>query len=147
MKKWIQIVIIGLKLFVFNIISDLSLYSQSGLTIWVNNGEDKVTRDELRAAQDLSGVTNSVWDGNKITLFGAKNEVVAFNLILEAPAEDIAASWINVAEKAAWQNSADHFKEKPDKRVFLYNSNRPAAGSFAIEDDGVALRVLAWAQY
>ncbi|NIO70705.1 MAG: DUF4091 domain-containing protein, partial [Anaerolineae bacterium] len=35
----------------------------------------------------------------------------------------------------------------PDKRFYLYNSNRPATGSFATEDDGVALRVLPWAQY
>lgn len=67
--------------------------------------------------------------------------------VQQTPSLDIPASWINVAEKAAWQNSADHFKEKPDKRVYLYNSNRPATGSFAIEDDGVALRALAWAQY
>ena len=29
----------------------------------------------------------------------------------------------------------------------MYNGKRPATGSFAIEDDGVALRELAWAQY
>ena len=36
---------------------------------------------------------------------------------------------------------------KPDALFFLYNSNRPASGSFAIEDEGVALRELAWSQY
>ncbi len=59
--------------------------STSALTaIWVNNGEDKVTRNELRATQNPLKVNNSVWDGNKIILFGAQNEVVNFNLILEA---------------------------------------------------------------
>jgi hypothetical protein len=29
----------------------------------------------------------------------------------------------------------------------MYNGMRPASGSFAIEDDGVALRELAWGQY
>jgi hypothetical protein len=53
------------------------------LTIWANNGGDKITRDELRASSGAD-VKGTVWNGNKITLFGAKNEVVSFNLILEA---------------------------------------------------------------
>jgi len=63
--------------------------------VWANTGEDKVTRDELRATRDPSGVLNSVWDGTGISLFGARNEVVAFNLVLEAPsssADDIRVS-------------------------------------------------------
>lgn len=56
--------------------------------VWANDGGDKVTRDELRAAGDPSGVHNSVWDGTTISLFGARNEVVAFNLVLEAPTTD-----------------------------------------------------------
>lgn len=51
--------------------------------VWANTGEDKVTQDELRATNGRN-VHNSVWDGNRIALFGAKNEVVSFNLILEA---------------------------------------------------------------
>ena len=31
-------------------------------------------------------VLNSVWDGSKVVLFGAKNEVVSFNLVIEAGA-------------------------------------------------------------
>ncbi len=53
--------------------------------VWANNGEDKITRDEQRASSDPAGVINSVWDGTTIRIFGAKNEVVAFNLCLEAP--------------------------------------------------------------
>lgn len=52
--------------------------------VWVNNGEDKVTRDELRATKNSTSVYNSVWDGGKIKIFGGKNEVINFNLILEA---------------------------------------------------------------
>ncbi|HIJ40090.1 MAG TPA: DUF4091 domain-containing protein, partial [Deltaproteobacteria bacterium] len=51
--------------------------------VWANNGEDKVTRDELRAYSG-SDVTNSVWNGNLISLFGAKNEVISFNMVMEA---------------------------------------------------------------
>jgi hypothetical protein len=53
-------------------------------SVWANDGEDKVTQDELRAYNGTS-VTNTLWDGNTISLFGAKNEIVNFNLILEAP--------------------------------------------------------------
>jgi len=56
--------------------------------VWANTGEDKVTRDELRATANPTAVKNSVWDGTKVKLFGARNEVVAFNLVLEAAKED-----------------------------------------------------------
>ncbi len=56
--------------------------------VWVNEGGDKVTRDELRASshtENLTGnVMNRTWDGTKISLSGARNEVVSFNLVLEA---------------------------------------------------------------
>ena len=52
--------------------------------VWANNGEDKITRDELRASAHPASVINSVWDGSKIRIFGARNEVIAFNLCLEA---------------------------------------------------------------
>ncbi len=52
--------------------------------VWVNDGGDKVTRDELRATSGMD-VTNAVWDGSQITLFGARNEVISFNLVLEVP--------------------------------------------------------------
>ena len=53
--------------------------------VWANEGGDKVWRSELRAAGDPNAVLNSVWDGTGVSLFGARNEVVAFNLVLEAP--------------------------------------------------------------
>ncbi len=57
--------------------------------VWANEGGDKVTRDELRASQDSESVKNSVWDGTNMKIFGAKNEVVAFNLVLEAASKDV----------------------------------------------------------
>jgi hypothetical protein len=62
--------------------------------VWANEGGDKVTQDELRATSDPAMVGNSVWDGTGISLFGARNEVVSFNLVLEAPRS--AATVINV---------------------------------------------------
>lgn len=65
------------------------------LLIWANDGGDKVTQDELRANTDAASVMNSVWDGNKIKVFGARNEVVSFNLIVESPS--VAANSLNVS--------------------------------------------------
>jgi Glycoside hydrolase 123, N-terminal domain len=56
--------------------------------VWANDGGDKVTRAELRATTNPGSVLNSIWDGNSIHVFGAKNEVVGFNLVLEAPAAE-----------------------------------------------------------
>jgi hypothetical protein len=52
--------------------------------VWANEGGDKVTQDELRATGHASAVANGVWDGHCIKVFGAKNEVVSFNVVLEA---------------------------------------------------------------
>ena len=58
--------------------------------VWANEGGDKVAQDELRAShrtENLTGrVVNRVWDGTTINLSGAHNEVVSFNLVLEAAA-------------------------------------------------------------
>lgn len=52
--------------------------------VWANDGMDKVTQDEDRATNSPSAVINNVWDGTTIRQFGAKNEVVQFNLIIES---------------------------------------------------------------
>lgn len=36
--------------------------SHGELTIWANNGQDKITKDELRATSNADSVVNSVWD-------------------------------------------------------------------------------------
>ncbi len=58
--------------------------------VWANSGEDKVTRRERRASNDPSAVLNPVWDGATISLSAARNEIVAFALILEAADADVA---------------------------------------------------------
>jgi hypothetical protein len=66
---------------------------------------------------------------------------------VNTPALDIPTSWMRAGVSAEWQSAAEGYKADPDKRLYLYNSHRPATGSFATEDDGVALRELAWGQY
>ncbi len=52
--------------------------------VWANEGGDKVTEDELRATGHASAVVDAVWDGHCIRTFGAKNEIVSFDVVLEA---------------------------------------------------------------
>jgi hypothetical protein len=63
------------------------------------------------------------------------------------PSLDIIASWVQFGVTDVWQAATDDYEANPDKHLYLYNSGRPGSGSFAIEDDGVALRELAWGQY
>jgi hypothetical protein len=53
--------------------------------VWANEGGDKVAREELRVGNPNGRkVLNSCWNGTNIMIFGAKNEVVNFNLVIEA---------------------------------------------------------------
>lgn len=57
----------------------------SALTgLWANTGEDKVTQDDRRYSLSTSG-TNGAWNGTGISIFGGRNETVAFSVYLEAP--------------------------------------------------------------
>ena len=62
------------------------------------------------------------------------------------PSLSIFASWIGVGDTPVWERAVESLRQT-GRRLFLYNGLRPASGSFAIEDDGVALRELPWGQY
>jgi hypothetical protein len=63
------------------------------------------------------------------------------------PALDVVASTIAVGDRSSWETASAQITASEGKAFYLYNGSRPASGSFAIEDDGVALRELAWGQY
>ena len=63
------------------------------------------------------------------------------------PSLDIPTSTLSTGIEAQWQPLADRYTNDARKRFYAYNGHRPATGSFGIEDDGVALRELAWAHY
>jgi hypothetical protein len=63
------------------------------------------------------------------------------------PSLDLPASSLGVGITSLWDAAADYYRAAAGKTFFLYNGGRPATGCFAIEDDGVALRVLAWSQF
>jgi hypothetical protein len=49
---------------------------------WANDGGDKVAQEEIRGVK--GPISNGVWNNSKINLFGARNEVIGFNVVLEA---------------------------------------------------------------
>ena len=49
--------------------------------IWAVNDGEKVKRDDR---QHPARAGNSVWDGRRVRLFGARNEIVAVQVIVEA---------------------------------------------------------------
>lgn len=56
--------------------------------IWAVDDGEKVKKDDLNHPTATSP-DNHVWDGSSISLFSAKNEVIAFQLIIEATASGV----------------------------------------------------------
>jgi hypothetical protein len=54
--------------------------------VWAVNDGEKVERDDLNNPNRRG---NSAWDGHTIKLFGARNEVIAFQVVVEAGVEGI----------------------------------------------------------
>jgi hypothetical protein len=54
--------------------------------VWAVNDGEKIERDDLNNPNKDS---NSAWDGHKIKIFGARNEVIAFQVIVEADQDGI----------------------------------------------------------
>jgi hypothetical protein len=65
---------------------DLIRTDVSGIQrIWAVDDGEKIKREDLQHPLADSS-KNMVWDGEKIQIFGARNEIVAFQLIIEAGA-------------------------------------------------------------
>jgi len=65
----------------------------------------------------------------------------------QCPSLSIPTSTLSVGIPSQWQPLDDLYSNDTRKRFFMYNAHRPASGSMAIEDDGIAARELAWGQY
>jgi hypothetical protein len=63
------------------------------------------------------------------------------------PRVNVAANWYEVADTAPFQAAVDKHMANPRNAQYQYNGKRPASGSFAVEDDGVALRMVPWTQW
>src|ERR1700730_17707193 len=53
---------------------------------WALNDGEKVKRDDLN---NPNKTANTAWDGHQIKIFGARNEIIAFQLIVEAGSDGI----------------------------------------------------------
>ena len=66
--------------------------AQSAITaVWAVDDGEKIRQDDMHNPAKY-GVNNSVWDGTRVAIFGARNEIVAFQLIIEAaetPAKNV----------------------------------------------------------
>ncbi|MEZ4266455.1 MAG: DUF4091 domain-containing protein [Myxococcota bacterium] len=62
------------------------------------------------------------------------------------PSLDVPTSTIAVADTPVWEKAAASLRERPTGRIAMYNGRRPASGTFATEDDGIALRAMVWSQ-
>lgn len=82
--------------------------------------------------------------GGSLPLF---TTVSLLEAVKEVPSANLIASLVTVGDTPKWEAAVAHHTREPSRKFMLYNGRRPATGSFAIEDDGVALRQLAWSQY
>ena len=67
--------------------------------------------------------------------------------VANVPSLNIVASWMAVGVSTTWQNAFNALTAIAGNKAYSYNGKRPASGSFATEDDGVALREVPWGQY
>jgi glycosyl hydrolase family 123 len=63
--------------------------------VWAINDSEKIDKDDL---QNPYKASNSVWDGHSIKIFGARNEIIAFQLIIEANVRGIQKLSVGVPE-------------------------------------------------
>lgn len=63
--------------------------------VWAVNDGEKVERDDLDNPNKNS---NSAWDGHQIKIFGARNEIIALQLIVEAGSDGIQRLTVSLTE-------------------------------------------------
>jgi hypothetical protein len=63
--------------------------------IWAVNDSEKVDRDDR---QHPARADNSAWDGHRVRIFGARNEIVAVQIVVEADGDGIARLSVRLPE-------------------------------------------------
>ena len=69
--------------------------SASVAHVWAVNDGEKVERDDL---DNPNKSANSAWDGHKIKIFGARNEIIAFQVIVEAGSDGVQQLTVSLPE-------------------------------------------------
>ncbi len=83
-------------------------------TVWAINDGEKVERDDL---DNPNKKQNTSWDGRKIKIFGARNEIVAFQVIVESGTEPIQQLSVRLRELRQQKGS--------DRITYLAPANDP----------------------
>lgn len=96
----------------------------AGAVIWANDGGDKVVQEDARATCDPFGVHNSVWDGAKISVFGAKDEVVNFNLVIEASQRDLTGVTVELDSLTGPNGTVLSYSEGDADSIFNYTNRQ-----------------------
>ncbi len=87
--------------------------------VWAVTDGDKIERDALNHP---ASSRNAVWDGRVVRLFGAQNEVVAFQLIVEADASGIQELSVRLPELVSEKDRITYEPPAPDPTNYV---NRP----------------------
>ena len=103
--------------------------------VWANEGGDKVTQDELRATGHATAVVSSVWDGRCIRTFGAKNEVVSFNVVLEAATSKATKVSVSLGDLTGPGGTVDPLGAPHDRQAVRLDDDRGRALLRAVPAD------------
>jgi len=78
----------------------MSCNAPSGITrIWAVDDSEKIKKEDLEnpLANDLN---NTVWNNNTVNIFGAKNEIIAFQLIIQANSSGVDQVNVEISDLA-----------------------------------------------
>ena len=91
--------------------------SASVREIWAVNDGEKIERDDLNN-QNKAG--NSTWDNHRIKIFGARNEIIAFQLIVETDKDGLTALSVALPELRQTRGTASikYLAPEPDPTVY-----------------------------
>src|SRR5215813_3319538 len=69
--------------------------TEKAVSIWAVSDGEKIERDDVNSPLKRA---NTLWNGRVVKLFGARNEIVAFQLIVEAGGRDVEALSVSLRE-------------------------------------------------
>lgn len=100
----------------------LPMAGRAGINrIWAVNDGEKIKRDDLNNPNRLE---NSAWDGQTISIFGARNEIVGFQVIVEAGASGAKQVDVSLDElvhadgsKLAWRPPTEDPTDTRDRQI------------------------------
>jgi hypothetical protein len=116
--------------------------------VWAVHDGEKIERDELSSP---FAVANTAWDGKRVKLFAAQNEVVAFQIVVESTAAGIAGLEVSLPKLTLRGGSSEITYESPgqdpsasiNRPIQLFVENymsveQPSRAHWVFEPDGAA---------